>query len=159
LYFLFTTKKMGMKTITVSLMAVILLTAFSNLNKNNALKAGPDFSAWLTGANEIPGPGDADGSGTFHMTLNQGQGTITYELTADGIIPATAAHIHIGNSTVAGPVLIGLTPPTDGSSSGVITGVDPEIIKALRKNPENYYVNVHNADHPAGAIRGQLQKH
>jgi hypothetical protein len=26
-------------------------------------------------------------------------------------------------------------------------------------NPEDFYVNVHNAEHPSGAVRGQLESH
>ncbi len=73
------------------------------------------------------------------------------------ISPATAAHIHIGMAGVAGPVVLGLSAPTTGMSSGVIEA-DPELIKAIRQNPENYYVNVHNPMYPAGAVRGQLSK-
>jgi hypothetical protein len=29
-------------------------------------------------------------------------------------------------------------------------------IKAIKKNPSGYYVNIHTSDFPAGAIRGQL---
>ena len=118
---------------------------------------GRPFTTTLTGAAEVPGPGDPDGIGTATLTLNQGQGEICYELTVSGIAPATAAHIHVGDSTVAGPVVVPLAAPTSGSSSECAS-VDPELIKAIRQNPENYYVNVHNADFPAGALRGQLSK-
>jgi hypothetical protein len=33
---------------------------------------------------------------------------------------------------------------------------DRELLKAIASDPEDYYVNVHNADYPAGAVRGQL---
>jgi hypothetical protein len=33
---------------------------------------------------------------------------------------------------------------------------DQDLIKAITKNPENYYFNVHNAEFPAGALRAQL---
>jgi hypothetical protein len=39
-----------------------------------------------------------------------------------------------------------------------VTGVNPDLIKAIRQNPEAYYVNVHNSDFPTGAVRGQLSK-
>ena len=68
-----------------------------------------------------------------------------------------AAHIHIGAAGVAGPVVVGLTAPTSGMSTGVAM-VDKELIKAIRKNPSAYYVNVHNPAYPAGAVRGQLMK-
>ena len=69
---------------------------------------------------------------------------------------ATAAHIHVGGPDVAGPVVLGLTPPTDGRSTGCAQDVDPMLIRELLRNPRGYYVNVHNAEYPGGAIRGQL---
>jgi hypothetical protein len=120
------------------------------------LKIGKPLSAELSGAQET-GIGDPDGSGWVELTLNQGQGTIEYTLSVENIATATAAHIHIAPAGVAGPVVVGLSAPSSGSSSGEVT-VDAEIIKAIRQHPENYYVNVHNAVYPAGAIRGQLSK-
>lgn len=127
-----------------------------------AAAGGRPFSTTLTGEAEVtaagvPNQGDLDGTGTAHITLNQGQGEICYELSVSGIAPATAAHIHVGASTTTGPVVVPLAAPTNGSSSGCAT-VDAALIKAIRQNPENYYVNVHNAEYPAGALRGQLSK-
>ena len=31
------------------------------------------------------------------------------------------------------------------------------VVADILANPEDYYVNVHNAEFPSGAIRGQLQ--
>jgi hypothetical protein len=153
-------KMISMKKITAAFGLTLALIAFTSMKFNTGgnRKEESSISATLTGAAEIPGPGDPDGMGSFNATINQGQGSITYELTVSGIDPATAAHIHIGDPTVAGAVVVTLEAPTDGSSSGTITGIDPAIIKAIRKNPENYYVNVHNATYPAGAIRGQLYR-
>jgi hypothetical protein len=116
---------------------------------------GKPFATELLGANEIPGPGDPDGEGSARLTLNLGQSEICFELSVTGISPVTAAHIHVGPVGVAGPVVVPLTPPTSGFSAGCAT-VDRELIEAIMENSVNYYVNVHNADFPAGALRGQL---
>jgi hypothetical protein len=124
------------------------------------LSAGRPFTVTLAGANEIPGPGDPDATGTAKLRLNQGQGTISFEISVANItLPAIGAHIHVGTATEAGPVVVALTPPdASGHSSGEVTA-DPELIKAIRQNPENYYVNVHTTPlYEAGALRGQLSK-
>ena len=118
---------------------------------------GREFSTTLTGAAEVPGPGDPDGSGTAQITLNPGAGEVCFRLEVTGIEPATAAHIHVGTVTEAGPVVRGLTAPTTGSSEGCVPA-DRDLIMAIIQNPENYYVNVHNSPFPAGALRGQLSK-
>jgi hypothetical protein len=123
----------------------------------NASDGGRPLYATMTGSAEAPGPGDPDGSGWAVFYLNQGQGTISYELYAEDIETPRAAHIHIAQPGSPGPVVVPLNPPIGGSSMGV-ADVDRELIKAIRQNPGNYYVNVHNATHPSGAIRGQLSK-
>jgi len=145
-------KKIGFNACTVALLMCALIGLAL------AQTGGRPLYATLTGAAEVPGPGDPDGAGVFVVTLNQGQGEICYTLAVTGIDPARAAHIHRGTESEAGPVVVGLVPPTSGASSACLA-VSPELIKAIRKNPENYYVNVHNAVYPAGAIRGQLSKH
>ena len=119
---------------------------------------GRPYTTTLVGANERPGPGDPDGTGTASITLNQGLNEVCFHLTVSGIAPATLAHIHVAPATDPGPIVVHLAPPTSGESRGCVDNVDPELIKAIRQHPEAYYINVHNADFPAGALRGQLSK-
>lgn len=121
------------------------------------MAGGRPLSATLTGAAEVPGPGDPDGSGSAHLTINPGQGEICYTIEVEGIAPAFAAHIHEAPADASGPVVVGLVPPTDGSSSAC-ADVDRDLALEILKNPQDYYVNVHNADFPPGALRGQLSK-
>ena len=115
------------------------------------------LSAQLSGAAEVPGPGDPDGSGKATITLRPEQGEACFELSVSNIEPATAAHIHEGAEGVAGPVVIPLDPaPTEGSSSGCVSGVDTALLQNILQNPKQYYVNVHNEEFPDGAVRGQL---
>jgi hypothetical protein len=142
----------------ISFLAIALvLVSFVLVSAVPAVAQGRPLSTDMSGAEEAPGPGDPDGSGFAFFTLNQGQGQICYELTVSDIAPATAAHIHIAPAGSPGPVVVPLAAPTSGSSSGCVD-VDPNLIKAIRQNPENYYVNVHNAEYPGGAVRGQLSK-
>ena len=146
-----------MQKIIMMLSLPLLMMGFMAEAPKTAVKSGTPIMAILTGSAEVPRPGDLDGSGMAIITLNQGQGEITYELTADGIATPLAAHIHMGAAGTNGPVVVHLDPPVGGNSSGVVS-VDPELIKMIRKNPENFYVNVHNSQFPSGAIRGQLMK-
>ncbi len=138
---------------SVGVAVIVALAALTIVTTGMA--GGAPQSATLTGAAEVPGPGDPDGSGSASLRLNPGQGEICYELAVANIAPATAAHIHVGPAGVAGPVVVPLAPPTSGSSSAC-AAVDRDLVLAILKNPAGYYVNVHNAGFPAGAVRGQL---
>ena len=153
-----------MKKVFISLGAVIVLASFSiqPLSTNTSsketigslIKSGRGFTAQMSGMEE-PGGGDLNGTGRAYLEFNPGRGTLYYYLEVQNIDPATAAHIHFGTTGVAGPVVVGLQAPVDGISYGTIN-LDKELIKAIKKNPENYYVNVHNELYPAGAVRGQI---
>lgn len=118
---------------------------------------GRKLTTTLSGAAEVPGPGDTDGKGTFTARVNPGQGQVCYTLTVAMIAAPTAAHIHRGATGVAGPVVVALKAPTNGASKACVT-VTRELAMALIKDPQDYYVNVHNAAFPSGAVRGQLAK-
>lgn len=117
--------------------------------------AGAKFTTVLTGAAEVPGPGDPDGRGEATIIVNPGKAKICWSIEVSDIEPATAAHIHAAIAGVSGGVVLGLSAPTDGDSEGC-EDVDRGLADAIRKSPQAYYVNVHNAPYPNGALRGQL---
>jgi CHRD domain len=124
------------------------------------LEAAQDMGkamAMLTGVAEVPGPGDPMGSGTVQVTLNPDTGEVCYELSVANIQEATAAHIHEGAMGKEGPVKVPLEAPKTGSAKGCAK-TDVVVIQAMMKDPAGYYVNVHNAAFPKGAVRGQLSK-
>jgi hypothetical protein len=141
------------------LVAVLVLAAFGSFNDGAWANGGRPLSTILIGAEEVPGPGDPDGIGTAHLTLNPGQDEVCWDINVSNItLPATAAHIHIAPRGVAGPVVVPLSAPgADGRSTGC-TSASRDLILDIIRNPENYYVNVHTRDYPAGAVRGQLGK-
>ena len=118
---------------------------------------GRKLGTTLSGAAEVPGPGDPDGTGEFVARINPGQGQLCYELDVDDVDDITGAHIHLGGRDEAGPVVVALETPDDDDSQGCLA-VDREVAMAMIRNPEGYYVNVHNTEYPAGAVRGQLTK-
>ncbi len=121
-------------------------------------QTGRKLNASLTGAQEVPGPGDPDGMGWASVKAHPKSGQLCVAMQVSKIDPAAAAHIHEAPKGASGPVVVTLpTPNAQGFASGCIT-VDKELLKEIKKNPSDYYVNVHNALYPAGAVRGQLSK-
>jgi len=112
------------------------------------------FTARLSGAAEVPAPGDPDGSGRAMVRIKGTQ--VCFTLKADGIDALAAAHIHAGAAGAAGPVVVDLLAGTP-ARKGCVTA-SAEVAAAIRKDPRAFYVNVHTAAFPDGAIRGQLQK-
>ena len=130
----------------------------TNQTDNEIANGGKPLNAVLSGANVVPGPGDADGKGSLSITLNQGQQTISYQLTVSDIATATAATIHSGAKGKNGASKAELKAPTGGSAKATLTNIDKDFIKDLIKNPQDYYITVATADFPGGALRGQLSK-
>ena len=149
-----------MRNIVLStlVMALALVAAVSTTVAQTGQGQGKELAAvTLTGAAEVPGPGDSNGSGTVKLTVNPDKGEVCYELTVANMQEATAAHIHEGAAGTEGPVTVGLDAPKTGTAKGC-KSADAALMSAIVENPANYYVNVHNAEFPKGAVRGQLTK-
>jgi len=119
--------------------------------------SGVKLLAELTGEAEVPGPGDTDGSGMFKARLIPSSGQMCYEVMVDDIDDVTGAHIHFGAEGVAGDVAVALKDLDDGKVSDCLT-MDSALAVRILDDPSQFYVNVHDTDHPAGALRGQLMK-
>jgi hypothetical protein len=145
------------RRITIALVASVGLLVASVVPASGQ-EGGRPFTVDLTGEAEVnaqgvPNQGDLDGSGTARLTINPGLGEVCWTIEVAGVEPITAAHIHIGPTTEAGPVVVPLNPYTGGC-----TDIDRDLALAIILDPSGYYVNVHNAPYPAGALRGQLDR-
>jgi len=111
----------------------------------------------VNGAEEVPGPGDEDGSGTATVYLRSEANEVCVDISVSGItLPATAAHIHQAPIGEAGPSVVPLTPPNESGVSSTCAAVDPALMQQMIDDPQNFYVNIHTSDFPEGAVRGQL---
>ena len=117
--------------------------------------ASDGLFANLRGAAEVPGPGDPDGLGAVILHTRAALGKICGQFSLSKVGTPTAAHIHSGSFGTAGPIVVDLTPIVTGQQE-CVTGIPAATIKAIRSHPGQYYVNVHTADYPNGAVRGQL---
>ena len=115
------------------------------------------YRTTLTGAQEAPGPGDPDGTGTAEVHVVDALDRVCYEIhRVMNIGPVTAAHIHRGARGTAGPPVVNLELPSDGHSKDCKM-IDGALGDEIKRMPHMFYVNIHTAQYPAGAIRGQLR--
>jgi len=124
-------------------------TAFAN-------RAETHLSASLNGANEVPGPGDANGSGHARVTLHPATHKVCVNATWRRIGTPVAAHIHKGARGVAGPVKIDFTTAVTGGAH--CKHASGTLIRRIKNHPGNFYFNIHTSRFMAGAIRGQLHR-
>ena len=124
------------------------------------------FVGVLKGTNEVPvkgGPkvGDKNGSATATMRIQGDQ--VYYAFTWKGIGTPTMGHIHEGvkgkNGDVKIPFFMKKLPAGHNSVSGTVKVTDAALLARIKNHPEQFYFNLHTAEFPGGAVRGQVQLH
>ena len=120
-------------------------------------QGGRALKAQLTASAVRPGPGTEGASGTATLRLNVGQERVCYELSVSGTQRPTAAHVHLGEASRSGPVVLTLGTPSQGSAEGCLD-TNRALVRDLVEAPGDYYVDVHDAANTDGAVRGQLTK-
>ena len=125
-------------------------------------EGGRRFTTELTGEAEVsnagvPNRGDLDGTGTASIAINPGQERVCFDVQVANIAAPARGHIHRGVAGTNGGIMV-----TFFEVDNVILNHCVDTTRALAKeiiqHPERFYVNVHNAEFPAGALRGQLAK-
>lgn len=139
----------------VATMSALALAGCATLEEAAADALNTTYRANLTGA-QVVGGGDPDGSANAEVTIEDNFNQVCWSISdIRGISPVTAAHIHIGARGVNGPPVFPLTKSNEGTWRGCSAGAEWTQDR-IEGNPENFYVNLHTADYPNGAIRGQL---
>ena len=121
-----------------------------------AVNPEASFVALMSGDQEVPGPGDPDGSGVGTVTMNATTGQVCTVLDTEDIEPIVLYHIHEGAEGVAGPIRVDFMPSGGPTTFSTCVMSTPEQVQAIIANPSGYYLNAHTASFMAGAIRGQL---
>lgn len=162
----------GLRSLALLAPALMLAMALS-VGTALADNGGRPFRLALSGANEfspagapINPHGDAD-RGSAVLRINPGQEEVCWSfgaitLTAGEALPHVA-HIHLAPEGVAGDVVVDIfggaaaaPAPTSYPTGTTCVHGDRDVLVAILRNPGAYYLNLHNAQHPAGVMRAQL---
>lgn len=145
------------KSATRTIIGVLAVLAMALALAVPALGGGRPLSTELSGENENP-PTGHEATGTAEVTLNQGLGEVCADIETSGFEEdeVIAGHIHVGLPDENGPVVVDLQVTSPDHS--ICVEADRDLIKDIRQNPSNYYVNLHTLEFLGGVIRGQLSK-
>jgi hypothetical protein len=113
------------------------------------------LSAVLSGAAEVPGPGDPDGRGSATVVLEPGRSQLCYRIEVQGVAKPDGTSLDEGADGERGRVVLGLDAPKGGSVDSCVTA-EPALLERVDRSPAEFHLNVLSEDHPDGAVRGQL---
>jgi CHRD domain len=168
-------KQLSYVSLTIGLLLAVGLFTVSAHDRDNKVRAK------LTGRQEVPVV-STQASGDFEARIEDDKVTFKLSYELEGPVAPTQAHIHLGQRTANGGVMVFLCggprpacPASPATVEGTITGadiialgtqqipggaVDPtgafnEFVSALRNGTT--YANVHTPTSPGGEIRGQVR--
>jgi hypothetical protein len=141
--------------ISATATAAIALAGCATVEEAAVEATAHTYNTTLTGAQE-PGGGDPDGYARAEVSVTDKFDQICYDLNdIRGLGPITGAHIHRGARGVNGPVVLTLKQANEGGWKGCTNRAE-WLEDSIDHNFTAYYVNIHTAEYPNGAIRGQL---
>jgi hypothetical protein len=119
------------------------------------------FNFSLTGAANLPSPGDPNGSGTGSVRVYPSQNTVCWSLSASGVGQGIELHLHRGTRNEQSVVVSTISLRTDAlTTPGSVTGCRSitrrSLLNEIAAEPHMFYMALHNIEFPGGALRGQL---
>ena len=139
-----------------SLRILVLAVAAALIVFASPAQAAPvTMTSNMTADDEIPQKGPAGATGSATLEINSDNNQVCYTFVTQSLTDAvTAGHIHKGAKGAAGDIFIDLKV-TAANLKNCVTS-EAAKIQELLTNAQAYYVNLHTAANPSGAIRGQL---
>ncbi len=122
------------------------------------------LEADLNGANERTrahsAMGDPHGNAVELLRIKGNQ--VAFEISWHHLGAPTLVRVHAGASGTTGgavmPMLTAPMPDTLTAVAGSVTVNDTRMLARLVDNPGQFYLNVNDAKHPDGAVRGQFRR-
>ncbi|WP_436758046.1 CHRD domain-containing protein [Streptosporangium sp. V21-05] len=123
------------------------------------------FAGTLLGRNEVPvsgGPAVGDKNGKAIAVVRIRGNEVSYAVRWEGTATPTAFHIHQGKAGKNGDVKVGFfMEALPGGSKAILGSVrinDGGLLSGIKRNPKNWYLNLHTAEFPGGAVRAQMHR-
>jgi hypothetical protein len=160
------------------LVMFVLLAAIGLLATGSVATASQTtvtLTARLSGAQEVPAA-DRDGGGKAFVMIDVEAAEVCFDIKSlSDVGTPNRGHIHEGAAGVNGPIVVPFfelrippadpgAPATDPRNDAIESGRimdcvpgDPAVLERIVANPAGFYVNVHNARFPGGALRCQLE--
>ncbi len=113
------------------------------------------LGANLFGENVPGGGAGRDATANFDGEIDLTQDQLCYFFEMDGLRGADGVHIHHAKEGESGPVVVTLSMP-DSAADEVCVKLDNSLLREMADHPADFYVDVHSADKPDGALRGQF---
>ena len=115
-----------------------------------------EYSATLNGDKVSPA-GDSDGWGRAKVNVDGTLNRVCIDLEVRDISQVTEATLYRGAEGEQGqPVMAADRPDGEDQDEDDCDQVGDTIADEIQANPSNFYVLIKTAEHPEGALRGQL---